>query len=253
MIDPRTIDLNADLGEGEDRDAAMIAQISSANIACGGHAGDLSTMREAVASCISAGVAIGAHPGYKDPAHFGRRALAIPAMEVADMVKEQILLLEGVAAKAGATIRHVKLHGALYHQANQDALLAAAVVGAIAELLPQCCFFAPPAGALAQAGKTAGLQVMAEGFADRRYTPDGQLMPRREPNSVIVDVDEAVAQAMEIAQMQRVRTVDGSFHPLPAETICVHGDGERALEILSAVRQALLRENFAIQPSCTIR
>jgi UPF0271 protein len=248
MNDMRPIDLNADLGEGGARDAAMIALVSSANIACGGHAGDDSTMREAVAACLAAGVAIGAHPGYEDPEHFGRRELALPGNEVAEMMKRQVSRLIAVAAQAGAGIRHVKLHGALYHQAGRDASLAAAVAETVARLLPGCGFFAPPGGALAHAGKEAGLRVVVEGFADRRYLPDGRLVPRGEPDSLIAVIDDAVAQAMEIASMQRVRTADGSFHPLPAETICVHGDSPRALEILDDVRQALLRAGFAILP-----
>jgi 5-oxoprolinase (ATP-hydrolysing) subunit A len=253
MSDMRSIDLNADLGEGGALDVAMIAQVSSANIACGGHAGNESTMREAVAACIAAGVAIGAHPGYEDPEHFGRRELAVPDREVAEMVKRQITRLAGVAAQAGAGIRHVKLHGALYHQAGRDASLAAAVTGTVAKLLPGCGFFTAPGGALAEAGHEAGLRVVVEGFADRRYAPDGRLVPRSEPDSVITDMDDAVAQAMEIAGMRRVRTGDGSFHPLPAETICVHGDSPRALEILEAVRQALLRAGFAISPPVPAR
>jgi UPF0271 protein len=248
MNDVRSIDLNADLGEAGARDAAMIALVSSANIACGGHAGDDSTMREAVAACLAAGVAIGAHPGYEDPEHFGRRELALPGNEVAEMMKRQVSRLIVVAAQAGAGIRHVKLPGALYHQAGRDASLAAVVAETVARLLPGCGFFAPPGGALAHAGKEAGLRVVVEGFADRRYLPDGLLMPRGEPDSLIAVIDDAVAQAMEIASMQRVRTADGSFHPLPAETICVHGDSPRALEILDAVRQALLRAGFAILP-----
>jgi UPF0271 protein len=249
MSEMRSIDLNADLGEGGARDAAMIARVSSANIACGGHAGNDSTMREAVAACIAAGVAIGAHPGYEDPQHFGRRELALPATEVAAMVKRQITRLAAVAAETGAAIHHVKLHGALYHQADRDATLAAAVAQSVAQGLPACGFFTPPGGALAKAAMDAGLRVVVEGFADRRYAADGQLVPRSQPDSVIVDIEDAVTQAMEIAGMQRVRTVGGACRELPAETICVHGDSPRALEILEALRQALLRGGFAILPA----
>jgi UPF0271 protein len=245
MSGKRSIDLNADLGEGGACDAAMIALVSSANIACGGHAGNESTMREAVAACIAAGVAIGAHPGYEDPEHFGRRELAVSDSEAAEMVKRQINRLAEVA---GDGIRHVKLHGALYHQADCDPSLAAAVTAAVARLLPGCVFFTPPGGELAKAGKDAGLRVVVEGFADRRYAPDGKLVPRSEPDSVISDIDDAVAQVIEIVGMQRVRTADGSFHPLPAGTICVHGDSPRALEILKAVRQSLLGAGFAVLP-----
>lgn len=243
MCGMRSIDLNADLGEGGNRDAEMITRVSSANIACGGHAGNEATMRSAVAACIRAGVAIGAHPGYEDPGHFGRRELALPANTVVEMIARQIHRL---AAVAGTGIRHVKLHGALYHQADRDATLAAAVTRCVANLLPGCGFFTPPGGALAKAGNEAGLRVVTEGFADRRYAPGGRLVPRSEPASVIADIEDAVAQAIEIACRGRVRIAHGSFEPLPAETICVHGDGTHALEILDAARQALLRAGFAV-------
>lgn len=246
MSDMRSIDLNADLGEGGARDAAMIALASSANIACGGHAGNDTTMREAVAACIAAGVAVGAHPGYEDAEHFGRRELAIPASGVANMITRQIHRL---AAVAGSGIHHVKLHGALYHQADRDASLASAVTESVAKLLPGCGFFTPPGGALARAANDAGLRVVVEGFADRRYSPGGGLLPRNEPDSVITDIDAAVAQALEIAFMRRVRTADGSLIALPAETICIHGDSPRALEILKALREALLDAGFSIRPA----
>ena len=246
MSGMRSMDLNADLGEGGAHDAAMIARVSSANIACGGHAGNETTMREAVAACIAAGVAVGAHPGYEDAEHFGRREFALPIIEVVEMITRQIHRL---AAVAGPGIHHVKLHGALYHQADRDVSLASVVTQCVAKLLPGCGFFTPPGGALAQKANDAGLRVVVEGFADRRYTPAGGLVPRSEPDSVITDVDAAVAQAMEIAFMRRVRTTDGSLIPLHAETICIHGDSPRALEILKAVRQALLDAGFSIRPN----
>jgi 5-oxoprolinase (ATP-hydrolysing) subunit A len=244
----RAIDLNADLGEGGTRDVWLLPLLSSANIACGGHAGDAQTMRLTVAACMQAGVAVGAHPGYEDPGNFGRRMLVMPAADVLEMVARQVGRLAAVAADAGARVRHVKPHGALYHQADLDPALAAAVAEAAARVLPGCGFFVPPDGALAAAGRQAGLRVVAEGFADRRYAADGQLVARSEPASVIEGIDDAVAQAMEIACGRRVRTADGSFRPLPAETLCVHGDNPQALEILQAVRQALLRAGLAILP-----
>jgi UPF0271 protein len=240
------MDLNADLGEGGAHDAAMITLVSSANIACGGHAGNETTMREAVSACIAAGVAFGAHPGYEDAEHFGRREFALPIIEVVEMITRQI---HRIAAVAAPGIHHVKLHGALYHQADRDVSLASAVTQCVAKLLPGCGFFTPPNGALAQAGNEVGLRVVLEGFADRRYAPEGRLVPRSGPDSVITDVDAAVAQAMEIAVMRRVRTTDGSWIPLHAETICIHGDSPRALEILKAVRQALIHAGFSIRPN----
>jgi 5-oxoprolinase (ATP-hydrolysing) subunit A len=245
MSEMRSMDLNADLGEGGAHDAAMIALASSANIACGGHAGNETTMREAAAACIAAGVAIGAHPGYEDAENFGRREMALSYGEVADMITRQI---QRLAAVASTGVHHVKLHGALYHQAARDASLASAVAGAISKLLPGCIIFTPQGGALALTGNDAGLRVVAEGFADRRYTSGGGLVSRSEPDAVITDVDAAVAQAMDIALMRRVRTADGPLIPLHVETICIHGDTPRSLEILKAVRKALLHAGFAIRP-----
>ena len=181
----RTIDLNADLGEGGSQDAALIALASSANIACGGHAGNDDTMRAAIDGCISAGVAIGAHPGYEDRENFGRRPMDLEPAAVAELVSRQIGRFAKLAARAGAEIHHVKPHGALYHQADHDPALAAAVAESVMCLLPGCGFYVPPAGALAVAGEAAGLDVWAEGFVDRRYQENGALVPRGEPGAVI--------------------------------------------------------------------
>ena len=236
------IDLNADLGEGGSQDAALIALVSSANIACGGHAGDESTMRATIDACLAAGVAIGAHPGYEDREHFGRRALELSPAAVTDLVARQ------VACLAEKTVpHHVKPHGALYHQADRDPVLAAAVAEGVARTVPGCQFYAPPGGALAAAGKQAGLQVRAEGFVDRRYLENGSLVPRGEPGAVIGDLRTAIAQALQIACKQRVKTVAGTWFPLPAETLCVHGDSPRALEMLSAVRHSLTDAGLKLQ------
>jgi UPF0271 protein len=244
MTGKRAIDLNADLGEGGPHDAAMIALVSSANIACAGHAGNESTMRDAVFECLAHGVAIGAHPGYEDPECFGRREQVMKHAEVACMIDRQI---QRLLALAGDRVAHVKLHGALYHQADRDASLAASVTEAIARLLPGSIFFTPSGGELAKAGFDAGLQVVVEGFADRRYTRSGFLMSRDKPDAILSDINEAVEQAMDIASMQRVRTVDGSYFPLPAKTICVHGDNQSCLKTLQSVRDALILAGFVIQ------
>ena len=242
----RHIDLNADLGEGGSQDAALIALASSANIACGGHAGDETTMLHAIEAALAAGVAIGAHPGYEDPEHFGRRPLDLGPAAVADLVSRQIERLAALAARAGAEIHHVKPHGALYTQADGRPDLAAAVCAGVKKILPACGFYAPPGGALAAAGKAAGLSVRAEGFADRRYQENGILVPRGEPGAVIEDLESAVAQAIEIACKQQVRTVADTLFHLPAGTLCVHGDGIHALSLLRAVRLALESAGFTI-------
>jgi UPF0271 protein len=239
----RTIDLNVDLGEGGSHDAELIAWASSANIACGGHAGDEATMRAAVSACQSAGVAIGAHPGYEDREHYGRRPIHLTAEEVSELVRRQIRRL----AEIGAVIDHVKPHGALYHQADADPALAAAVAEAVRCELPGCRFYVPPGGALERAGKNAGLAVIEEGFVDRRYRHDGKLVPRGETGAVIHEPETAVAQALEIALRKQVVTMCNQYVSLPARTLCVHGDGPDAVVLLKAVRQALEAAGFTIR------
>jgi UPF0271 protein len=241
------MDLNVDIGEGGQQDAAMIALVSSANIACGGHAGDESSMRSAIDACLAAGVAIGAHPGYEDPAYFGRRALDLVPGAVAELVTRQVSRMVEMAARAGGSVHHVKPHGALYQQADRDPSLAEAVAEAVARILPGCGFYVPPAGQLALAGADAGLRVRTEGFIDRRYAENGQLVSRGLPDAVIDDVDTAVSQALEIALKHRVRTVAGTSFPLNAQTLCVHGDSPNAIEILCAVRLALTASGIKLQ------
>lgn len=227
MTAMRSIDLNADLGEGGSRDAELLELVSSANIACGGHAGDEQTMRRSIGLALASGVAIGAHPGYEDRAHFGRLAMALPLDKITDLVRRQVAALASLAGDAGARLHHVKPHGALYNQASRDPLLAAAVVAGITRVSPGLVLYALPASALAEAGRAAGLTVCAEGFADRRYRLDGSLMPRGEPGAVIKDVNAAVAQAMGIASSGKI------------QTLCVHGDGATAVAILIALREKI--------------
>lgn len=221
------VDLNADLGEGGRDDEALLGLVSSANIACGGHAGDEGTMRRTVALALRAGVSIGAHPGYEDPEHFGRKAMVIPFDEVSALVTRQVAALNSEVLVAGGRLRHVKPHGALYNQANRDPELAAAVVRGIVAVSPDLMVYALPASALAQAGRAAGLTIFAEGFADRRYRDDGTLMPRGEPGAVILDVGMAVAQALELVSRGCL------------QTLCIHGDGASSLEVLRELRKKL--------------
>ena len=223
----QTIDLNADLGEGSTQDPALLKLVSSANIACGGHAGDEQTMRRTIQASLTAGVAIGAHPGYEDREHFGRRAMTIPLNQVTDLVYRQVQKLADLAHEAGAVLHHVKPHGALYNQADRDDLLAAAVVTGITSISKNLILYAPPNGQLAAAGRAEGLTVCGEGFADRRYLSNGSLMPRAEPGALITLVDEAVDQAMKIISIGGI------------ETLCVHGDGATAIAILQSLRTAL--------------
>lgn len=216
------IDLNADLGEGGSCDEQILQLINSANIACGGHAGSDEIMRRTIELALAAGVAIGAHPGYKDRENFGRSELQVSPEEITALVARQVGKLAGFA---GGHLHHVKPHGALYNQADRDPHLAAAVVRGICEVSPNLILYAPPHGSLAAAGRAAGLVVRREGFVDRRYREDGSLAPRGEEGAVITDIHAAVAQAEALAQGGRY------------DTLCVHGDGARAVEMLLAVRE----------------
>lgn len=227
MKPTRKIDLNADLGEGGTDDAALIKLVSSANIACGGHAGDEETMRRTIDLAIAAGVAVGAHPGYEDREHFGRRAMAFPLPQVTDLVARQVEKLAILAEVAGAPLHHVKPHGALYNQADRDELFAAAVVAGIISVSTRALLYAMPGSKLAAAGLTAGLTICPEGFADRSYLANGSLMPRNEPGAVIKDTETALAQAIRLAESGQI------------ETLCVHGDGANAIHILRAILEKL--------------
>jgi UPF0271 protein len=230
----RMIDLNADLGEGGSEDELLLGLVSSCNIACGGHAGSDEIMRRTLARALAAGVAIGAHPGYEDRENFGRRELQMTPQAVTELVVRQVGKLAALAQETGASLDHVKPHGALYHQANRDLSLAAAVIAGVLEISPALQLYAPPDGALAAAARAAGVIVRAEGFADRRYQNDGSLQPRSQPGAVIEDPAEAVAQALALAG-------SGRF-----ETLCVHGDGAHAATLLRAVRSALENAGFRI-------
>lgn len=242
-----TVDLNSDLGEGVGTDAAMMPLITSANIACGAHAGDLRTMRETVALAKAAGVAVGAHPGYRDPANFGRTALDIPVDElVADLV-EQIRALTAIAASLGVPVTHVKGHGALYNTAQHDESVAAAIVNAVRQSAPGLVLFVFPGSALERAGRAAGLRVAREGFIDRVYEADGSLRSRALPASLITDPGKAAAQAVSFMTAGGVRAGDGSFLEQAVDTLCVHGDTPGAPAILRSARAALVAAGVQVE------
>jgi len=220
-------DLNVDLGEGREDDEVLLGLATSANIACGGHAGDDATMREAVRLAMAAGVAVGAHPGYEDRENFGRRELPVTPDEVEDLVKRQLRDFLTIAREAGAVLHHLKPHGALYHQADRDGQLAAAIVRAMLEQCPDAILYAPPDGNLAAAARNADIICWAEGFVDRGYRHDGGLVPRSERGAVITDVGEAVQQALSLME-------SGKY-----QTLCVHGDGENAIGILRGIREKI--------------
>ncbi|MFM9090697.1 MAG: 5-oxoprolinase subunit PxpA, partial [Verrucomicrobiota bacterium] len=221
-----TIDLNCDLGEGGSADEALMPLITSANIACGGHAGNDATMRATLRLARRHGVGAGAHPGHEDPEHFGRRELPVTPAAAAELVSRQTACLRRLAAEEGIQLTHVKLHGALYNQASRDPALAAAVVRALAEGFPGLPLIALAGSVLeATARRGLGAPVRAEAFADRAYEAGGSLRPRGLPGALLPDAAAAERQVLQMLRSGRVRTWDGGETPLRAETLCLHGDG----------------------------
>jgi 5-oxoprolinase (ATP-hydrolysing) subunit A len=255
--DMRRIDLNADLGEsfgswpmGEDD--VLLSCITSANVACGFHAGDPGVMRRTVALAKRHGVAVGAHPGFPDLVGFGRRELHASPEEVEDFVLYQVAALAGFAAAAGLRLQHVKPHGALYNMAVRDRDLAASIVRAVAACDPALVLFGLPNSELLREGERAGLQVAAEAFADRAYEPDGTLVSRRKPGSVMHDAAEVVSRAVGMARDGTVTAVDGSTIPVRVDTICVHGDTPGAAALARSIRHGLEDAGIAVASLTTI-
>src|SRR6476660_6612574 len=226
---PSSIDLNCDLGESFGRwtlgqDAELMESISSCNVACGFHAGDPDVMRRTVRLAKENGIAIGAHPGLPDLVGFGRRTMSVTPQEVEALVLYQVGALAAIARAEGATLRHVKAHGALYNMAIRDRPLADAIARAVAAFDSSLLLFGLPGSELLRAGEAAGLPVAAEGFADRAYEPDGSLTPRSLPDAVIHDPDAVVARAVLMAREGVVVARNGDEVPMRVATICTHGD-----------------------------
>jgi UPF0271 protein len=234
-----SVDLNADVGEGCGQDAALMPLISSANIACGLHAGDAETMREAVRLAIEHGVAIGAHPSFPDRDHFGRREMQLAAADLHECIVGQVRMLAGMAAAAGARLRHVKPHGALYNMAARDEELAETVVAAVRSVDPSLAIFGLAGSALVKAALRMGLRGVSEAFADRAYRADGSLVPRDQPGSVLGDESAVASRAVAMVRDRGVAAVDGSRVGLDADTICIHGDTPGAPAVARRIRDAL--------------
>ena len=247
------IDLNSDVGEsyGAYRigaDEAVIASITSANIACGYHAGDPAVMRRTVRLARDAGVAIGAHPGFPDLVGFGRRELRATPREVEDLVLYQIGALAGIARAEGTAIAHVKAHGALYNMAARDRSLAGAIARAVRSFDASLVLFGLPGSELLRAGEDAGLQVASEGFADRAYSPDGSLAPRNAPGAVIHEPKEVVGRALEMVEQGRVVATDGTVLRFAVDTLCVHGDTPGAAALAAELRAGLAQHGVEVRP-----
>ncbi|MEF2278725.1 5-oxoprolinase subunit PxpA [Deinococcus sp. YIM 134068] len=233
------LDLNADLGEGGPHEALVMPFVTSANIACGGYAGDMETMRDSLRLAAKHGVSAGAHPGFPDREGFGRREMHFPPGEVTAFVREQIEALKAVAAREGVRLAHVKPHGMLYNMAVKDAELARAIAQAVKDSgIPLYFGLAGEASVMLREAAALGLETWGEGFADRGYAPDGSLWPRGQAGALLPHA-EAIAQGVRLALEGTVTAVTGETVRVPARTLCLHGDGAEAAELARDLRRAL--------------
>ncbi|BAE51801.1 LamB/YcsF family protein [Paramagnetospirillum magneticum] len=242
------VDLNSDLGEAMGDDEAMLGVVSSANIACGFHAGDAMVMSRTVQAAMARGVGIGAHPGYADREGFGRRPMSLSAAGIEAILAYQIGALQGIARACGATVRHVKPHGALSNLAAVDREAALAVARAIRAADAGLIFLAPSGSAMVAAGHEVGLAVVEEVFADRNYDPAGNLLPRSHPQAMIHDPQEAAANVLRMVTQGTLRSLDGKDIPCRAQSVCVHGDDPHAVALARHLRDVLTGAGIAIVP-----
>lgn len=246
------IDLNCDLGEGFgvyqlDQAEELLSIVTSANIACGFHAGDPSIMRTTVEKAAHHQVAIGAHPGLPDLRGFGRRQMQVSPQEVYDDVLYQIGALAAFAHAVGQRLRHVKPHGALYHLAAFDQQIAEAIARAVYRFDTRLILFGIAGSHLIEAGQRIGLQTAQEAFADRTYQDDGTLTPRHHPQSLITDRKKALQQVLQMIQKQSVTTINGREIPIQADTICIHGDTPHAVDFAKELRKRLIASNVKLK------
>ncbi|MEQ8817770.1 MAG: 5-oxoprolinase subunit PxpA [Thalassobaculum sp.] len=249
----RKVNLNADMAEGFGaydigNDTALLDIVTSANVACGFHAGDPNVMDRVCKQAKAKGVSIGAHPGFNDLWGFGRRAIPMPAGDVERMVIYQIGALQGIAAANGMKVTHMKTHGALGNMAAVDPELAAAVVRGTKAVDPSLILLVPTGSELLKAAEKAGMTYASEVFADRTYTDDGELTPRRLPNAMVHDPAEAVERVLRMVEDQEVVSTSGKRIPAGVHSICVHGDGPTAVEVATAVRRGLEAAGVSVVP-----
>lgn len=242
-----SIDLNCDLGEGFPNDELLYPFISSANIACGYHAGDLDTITKSIEFCIAHDVAIGAHPGFNDRANFGRNEIHLSAERLQDLVMHEILVVRFTAMKANSKLHHIKLHGAMYNMAARDKAMALTIADAIHRVDPNLTVYGLSGSYLISEAKAIGLNTCSEVFADRTYQQDGSLTPRNQPNALITSNEESIAQVLQMVTKKTVTCVDGSVIPIVAETICLHGDGEHAVAFAKQINDTLKQHNIDIK------
>jgi UPF0271 protein len=244
------IDLNCDMGEGYPSDEALMAYISSANIACGYHAGDVDTMKRTIDLCMLHGVAIGAHPSYPDKENFGRTDLLggkVTLRNLPQIIETQIDLLQRMCEKAGTKLHHVKPHGALYNRAAIDKFASDVMCSSILSLNPSLVLYGLSGSEMEAAAQQSGLQFRREVFADRTYQDNGTLRPRSMPDALITDKKRSVQQVLQMIRDEQVTTVDGIIIPMKAETICIHGDGAHAVEFARTIYEELKRNGIKVE------
>jgi UPF0271 protein len=240
------IDLNSDLGEGAGHDNEILDLVSSANIACGFHAGDPPSIFTSIQAALERGVALGAHPSFPDRENFGRTEMTMAPAEVYALVAYQIGAFQSLARAAGGRMNHVKAHGALYNMAARDRALADVIANAVFALDPKLILFAPAASQLDYAATELGLQTASEVFADRNYLADGSLVPRSRPDAFVHDPVEAADRIIRILSEGLVRAVDGTDVAVSGNTVCVHGDNPQAVAFVRRVRERLELEDVLI-------
>lgn len=246
------VDLNSDIGESFGaytigQDDQVLTYVTSANIACGFHAGDFNVMSRTVKKALENGVGLGAHPGLPDLHGFGRRLMQMDPHDVYNLVIYQLGALQAFASVHHASLNHVKPHGALYHMASKDEQIARAIAQAVYDFNRELILFGLAGGALVEGGRAIGLAVAEEVFADRTYQPDGTLTPRSAPNAMVRDVGEAVKQVVRMITEGKVKAVDGTDVAIQADTVCVHGDEPSALTFVQKLREALTHHGIAIK------
>ncbi|MCB0371924.1 MAG: 5-oxoprolinase subunit PxpA [Muricauda sp.] len=242
-----TIDINCDVGEGVGNEAAIFPYISSCNIACGGHAGDLESMKEIVQLAILHNTRIGAHPSYPDKANFGREVMDIPDHALIQSIKNQLSAFYEVLDELGGTLHHIKPHGALYNQIAKDEWLAEVFLKAVEEYRTTTILYAPFNSIIAQKASDQGWKLWYEAFADRNYNPDLSLVSRKDEKALIRQPKEVLNHVLPIIKEAKVKSVSGEFHKIKADTLCVHGDTASALEILMYLSKELPNHQVQIQ------
>ena len=242
-----SVDLNCDMGEGMPNDAAIMPWISSANIACGYHAGDDETIKDTIALCLQHHVAIGAHPGFDDKPNFGRTNMKLTSKELYDLFTLQLFIMDSACRKQSGVMHHVKPHGALYNMAAKDETMSRTIAQAVFDFNPKLIYYGLSGSHMISQANLVGIKTASEVFADRTYQPDGSLTPRTEKNALIESEEESLAQVMKMVKEKHVKDVNGKSISIQADTVCLHGDGAHAAAFAQAIHLQLVKKKIEIK------